>query len=212
MFGAGLLAASVSGQDITYSTTSGIESKYVFRGEQLGKATFMGSFDIEIDDFYIGVWTAQPTSGRHIWDAEIDFYGGFEFELNEVTALDIGATYYYYPEDSGESTFEPYVGISWDLDFEPAIYLFYDFDLKTFTAEASIGYSWEVADKTTFDVSGAVGWFNPKDDDSGYYFMGYAGFSYEFTDYASGSLGFNLSDVRRGKSHAWFGAHVTVEF
>lgn len=209
---AGLITASASAQEISYSTSVGVESKYVFRGTQLGDTTFMGAFDIAIDDFYAGVWTAQPTTDNIPWDSEVDFYAGYGFALNDVTSLDIGATYYYYPTTTDASTFETYVGISWDLEFEPAIYVYYDFDLETFTLEASIGYSWDVADKTTFDVSAALGYFDPSGGSSGYYFMGYAGFGYEFTEYASGSIGLNLSDLEDDKSHAWVGAHITVEF
>lgn len=212
ILGASLLAVSAWAQEVSYSTTVGIESKYVFRGFLLGEETFMGAFDVAIDDFYAGVWTAQPTTDEVAWDSEVDFYGGYGTALNDVISLDVGATYYYYPTATDASTFEIFGGLAWDVALAPAVYVYYDFDLETFTFEVSGGNSWDVADKTTFDVGASLGWVEPDMGDSFYYIMASAGFTYSFTEYASGSFSVNASDLENGDSEFWVGAHTSVSF
>lgn len=207
-----MLAATAWAQEISYSTSVGIDSTYVFRGFKLGEETFMGSFDVSYDDFYAGIWTAQPTTDEVNWDSEIDFYGGYSSAINDVISFDVGGTYYYYPTTTDASTFEIFGGLSWDVVFAPAVYAYYDFDLETFTFEASAGNSWDVADKTTFDLGGSIGWIEPDAGDSQYYIMASGGFSYSFTEYATGSFALNVSELEGGTSELWVGAHTSVSF
>ncbi len=204
-----LLPMLIHAQEVSYSLSGGYESKYVFRGAFLSNDSIQGAFDVAVDDFYFGAWTALPLTDEMDFGNEIDFYAGYGAAIDEVWSFDFGGTYYYYPDAADASTFEAYAGIAGDLAFGPALYIYYDFDLETFTIEGSLGSSWDVADKTTFDIGGSLGWFEPDSGDSGYYIMTSAGFSYAFTDDASGSIGIRWSDLEDADSEFWVGASVS---
>ncbi|MGJ3242119.1 MAG: TorF family putative porin [Opitutales bacterium] len=205
-----LALGSAQAQDLSISSTVGFESVYVFRGVEFADETFMGAVDLAYGDFYAGVWTAQPiTKG---FDNEIDFYGGYGIDLGNGVGLDIGGTVYYFPETDGDTTTEPFIGVNFDTDLAPAVYVYYDFDLETLTIEGSVGYSFPIDDVTSFDVGAYLGWVEPDVGDSAYYLGGTADISYSFNDAASGSIGIRLSDLEDGSTEFFWGAHFSAGF
>ena len=183
--------------DFSINTTIDYESKYVFRGIQLADDSFQPSVEAAIDSAYFGIWANLPTDDPlGVAGTEIDFYGGYGFDLSEGVSLDVGATLYHYPEtDPGldDSTLEAYIGISLDVPLEQGLYIYWDFDLDTFTIEASGSYSFELADATSLDLSAYIGSVSPDAGDSYVYVGGSVDLSYAFTDNASGSFGVRIS-------------------
>lgn len=206
------LATAAQAQDLSITTTVGYESVYVFRGAELADDIFQGSVDLAFGDFYGGVWTAQPITQSQA--NEIDFYAGYGFAVSELVSLDVGGTYYYYPEaGSGDSgTFEAYIGAAFDLTLSPAVYVYYDFDLEVITVEGSAGYSMPLNDDTSFDLGGYVGYIEPDEGDGQYYLGATADVSYTFTENASGSVGIRLSDLEDGDTEFYWGASFTAGF
>ncbi len=206
------LLPSLAFSQVEYATMVGFESKYVFRGTQLGDETLFGSVDITYGDFYAGVWAANPITDDVAWDNEIDFYAGYGFGISEKWALDVGVTHYYYPTTTDASTTEVFVGIAGDYAFSPAVYIYYDFDLEAWTYEGSFGYGWEIATDTTFDIGAGLGYIDPDGGDSAYYIMTTADINYSFNEYASGGIGVRWSDLEDADNHFYFGGSISVSF
>lgn len=202
-------SAMTHAQEVSYSLAGGYESKYVFRGALLSQDSFQGSFDLAVDDLYLGIWTALPFTDEMDFGNEVDFYGGYTFAAGDSVSIDVGATYFYYPDATDSSTLEGFIGAAFEAPLEPSVYLYYDLDLETFTLEGSIGNSWEIADKTEFGVGGSLGWFEPDGGDSGYYIMTSADISYAITDDAGVSFGVRWSDLEDADSEFWFGTSVS---
>jgi len=142
--------------DATYA------SKYIFRGVVLGEQAIHPSIEFSYGDFYAGIWgnVAAGKKSEYPDNEEWDFYIGKGFTLSDVTSLDVGYTYYYYPEISGSSgTSEAYVGLNWDIQgFSPSIYAYYDFDLEAFTVQGSVGTSIPLeAVGASLDLSASLG-------------------------------------------------------
>ena len=127
--------------DVSYT------SKYIFRGVQLGENAFQPSLELSASDFYFGVWGNTPVGSDNQFEdnLEFDFYLGKNITLSDSTALDIGYTYYFYPElpsGSQRGTSEVYVGVNFSAGgLQPALYAFYDFDLEAWTFQGSVGTS-----------------------------------------------------------------------
>ncbi|MDP0501239.1 MAG: hypothetical protein Q7P63_14185 [Verrucomicrobiota bacterium JB022] len=215
--------------NISVSTTFAFENSYVFRGAQLAEETFMPAIDFSADNVYFGVWGALPVTGAG--DSEVDIYGGYGFELSEIVSLDVGGTYYAYPDSEdfeNDNTFEIYAGASFDVLLSPAVYVFYDFDLENFTIEASAGYSYALTDSLSADASVFAGWVDLGDagsdfyetesfDDYWYYGVS-AALSYALAENASltGYVNYSGSNERQmysnDKSEVWYGVSVTTGF
>lgn len=202
--------AMANAQDYTLTLDLTYESDYVFRGAWLADETLMPSVEIAIDNFYAGIWSAQPLTDSY--DNEVDFYGGWGFEVNETLSIDVGGCVYYYPETDGDSTFEMYVGAAWDVDFSPAIYAYYDLDLEALTLETSIGKSFEINDTTSLDLAAYLGWVDPDAGSSYFYYGASADVVYSLTDTASASVGLRYADMEDGDDQFWFGTSITTGF
>ena len=75
------------------SANIGWNSQYIFRGILQSKSSAMGGVDLEAGGFYAGVWGADVDDGL-----EIDYYGGYGFDLGPVS-LGLGGTIYTYTGD-----------------------------------------------------------------------------------------------------------------
>ncbi len=213
-------AGSALAVDFSISTTFDFESEYVFRGVQLADYSFQPSLEASLDSAYFGIWANLPTDDPSgVAGTEIDFYGGYGFDINEQISLDLGATLFHYPEIS-DSTLEAYIGFSFDVTLEPGVYLYYDLDLDTFTIETSGGYSHDLTDagfeNASLDFSAYLGSVSPDVGDSYVYVGGSVDLSYTFSDNASGAIGVRLSknDIGAGtrESNFWFGISFSAGF
>ncbi|WOO41898.1 TorF family putative porin [Rubellicoccus peritrichatus] len=203
--------------DLSITGTFDFETQYVFRGVALAQQSFQPSvefgFPVLGGDLYTGVWTNQPiTNGTA---NEIDFYGGFAYPVTDMFTVDVGFTYYWYPEGVGATpgisqTREIYVGVSADVILSPALYFYYDFDLEQTVLEGSIGYSFDLGEYigtegVSFDLGGYLGWLNADAANgsqrggvakagNGYTYLGVtADLVYAFSENVSSSLGVRYS-------------------
>lgn len=84
-----------------------VVSDYVFRGisQTNGVMAVQGGVDYAFGDsgFYAGTWASNTNFGPpDAPDAEIDFYGGWAYDINETFNLDLSAIWYsYYLQDNG---------------------------------------------------------------------------------------------------------------
>ena len=94
IMGAGAASAAEFAGNVAYATD------YRFRGISQGDKSqaIQGGFDIEFDNgAYLGTWASNVTfSGAAI---EVDYYGGYTFDINQDFAADVGVLWYNYPED-----------------------------------------------------------------------------------------------------------------
>ena len=117
---------SAAEPDYTLTANVTLASEYIFRGitQTNNKPAIQGGFDFaHKSGFYLGNWNSNIswlTDGVSDRTApiEMDFYGGYKFEVGNGFTLDLGGLYYYYPmkgnePDPSPNTFELYVGGSW---------------------------------------------------------------------------------------------------
>lgn len=76
-----------------FSANIGYNSQYIFRGIPQKNSSAMGGLDFEAGGFYAGTWGADVGDGL-----EIDYYGGYGFEVGEFS-LSVGGTIYTYTGD-----------------------------------------------------------------------------------------------------------------
>lgn len=99
-------------------------SDYVFRGISLTweRPAIQGGFDYNHPSgFYLGTW-ASNVSGNSFNNAsmEWDFYGGYNWKVNDDFSLNAGLLQYYYPGGKTPTTspdkydtLEAYIGATW---------------------------------------------------------------------------------------------------
>ena len=118
MLGAALAGAAFSGSAFAGATGNvGGVSEYMFRGvSQGGGAAIQGGVDYATDSgFYVGLWGSNIDWGPG--SVETDVYAGFAGKAGNI-GYDIGAIYYYYPEedevgfDPSANTIEAYIGVT----------------------------------------------------------------------------------------------------
>jgi uncharacterized protein (TIGR02001 family) len=91
------------------SANVALTSNYKFRGQDQGTVkdvapAIQGGFDYAAGSFYLGNWNSNTGIG-----IEMDFYGGYKFQLGGV-AMDVGVLHYHYPDTSTADTTELYLG------------------------------------------------------------------------------------------------------
>jgi len=191
--------------DLSISGTFDFETQYVFRASKLASQSFQPSVEFGYPviggDLYAGVWTNQPIANAQAPTGlpgqiaqipqgnEIDFYAGYAYPVTDIFTLDLGATYYWYPEAASgigapffppfptgggaiNHTTEVYFGVSADVLLSPAVYFYYDFDLEQTLIEFSIGYSLDLgeylgAEGLSFDTGAYLGILNTGDTSGG---------------------------------------------
>jgi len=93
-------AADAPKSDWTITGNAGLFSDYRFRGftQTAYKPAFQGGFDVgHSSGFYVGNWNSNVEQALYRGASlEMDFYGGYKFEVAGV-GLDVGALYYFYP-------------------------------------------------------------------------------------------------------------------
>lgn len=212
------ISASAFGQDYNLSLDLTFDTKYVFRGQQLADNVFHPSIEFAQDDFYLGLWASQPLENRgwpEQWQDEVDFYGGYGWAINDKTSLDLGGSYYYYP--NGESSIEPYLGITREIQsVETSLYLYRDVDLDTTTAEGSARYSLPLGGNASVDMGAHVGTVDADSQASYFYYGADVVVPFELNDHAVFSVGVHYSDNDLGflipDSHFHGSTSITIGF
>ncbi len=229
-----------AGDNISVSASVDYVTEYVFRGTTLAGDAFQPGAEISVGNFTAGIWASNASGKESITFAdEIDLYAGYSFDLADKWSADVGATLYHYPQSGGlfdigaskAGTFEPYVSLSYDAPLSPGVSAYYDVNLKAFTLEGSAGYSFQLADKTSFDIGGAAGLVSVKGGGDYQYGSLSGNLTYAFTDTTSVYAGvkggvssantftdtsFDLLDPSTihapDKSSIWFGVGIASGF
>ena len=190
---AGLTAMPAAAQDVSVSVSVDYVTEYVFRGATLAQDAIQPGVELGVGDFYVGGWFSAAFGETSIFaDDEFDLYAGYGFELSDTVALDVGATYYHYPQGPGgffasdgggtDGTYEVYGGLGLDTVLAPSVYAFYDFDLKNFTLEGSVGHAFESTGPASFELGLTAGLVDGRDGFSYEYAQATAAVNYAFTD------------------------------
>ncbi len=187
------IAPTAFAQDSDLSVSTGVDyvSQYVFRGVSLADDAIQPYAEASIGNFTVGGWASTAIGENSVFAGdEFDLYAGYSVPLDSSISLDLGATYYHYPQggdfletkDGGAGTYEvsASVGLG-DAPLAPSISAYYDLTLEAFTVEGGVSHSVEVGEKQSFDLGLTVGLV---DGD---------GFSYEWAS-ANASLSHALSD------------------
>ena len=196
-------------EDLALSAILSFESKYVYRGVQVGEESFHQSVEVGHPlgpgDFYAGIWSSQDIGGSS--SDEVKFYGGYQLALSPIFSVTGGYTYYWYPDDGAvpNRENEPFLGILADLPLQPAIFVFYNFTLEQVLVEASIGHVIELSDRSFLEGGLIVGAAHADDANSDQepskptnrysYFLTYIDLSYAINELSSASLGIRYSGL-----------------
>lgn len=141
-------------QDDGIYPTSRIDSvsEYVFRGVSLGGASLQPSTEISTSvGITVGVWySAGLGADSSVQADEIDLYASYSLPFEGPVSVDVGGTYYHYPqsgalfetEGGAAGSYEVYgsVGLN-DVPLSPVGTVYYDFTLESLTLEGSVGHS-----------------------------------------------------------------------
>ena len=197
-----LLAALVSGsslsaQESSYSLTMDFPyvSDYVFRGIKYADDAIQPSIEFATGDFYAGIWISEPVTNTAL--NEYDFYAGYGIAISDTWALDVGATYYYYPETlSGDEQFEPFIGATGDLGggISGSAYYYYETEFEVSTFQFGIGYSSELSDAATFDLAADYGFVSASGGGDYNYYSFSGTINYALNDTAGTYFGLVFTD------------------
>ncbi len=175
---AGIFATAAQAQtpmgDLTGTGAIAYESQYVFRGKKIADSSLQPKAEVGMQlnansNFYIGSWANEPVSRRSGVGAaqfqkdEIDLYAGVYYNLPVNLAVDVGDTYYWYPEAGGSSvpsatglpldrSDEAYIGFIYNTasilptnaNVNPAVYYYHDFNKNSNVVEVSARYTWDL--------------------------------------------------------------------
>ena len=193
LLGASAISPAAFAQDSELSVSTGVDfvSQYVFRGTTLADDAVQPWAEASYGNFTVGGWFSTGIGENSILASdEFDLYAGYSVPLNSSISLDLGATYYHYPQ--GGSFFETDNGVAGsyevsasvgfgEVPLAPSVSAYYDFTLESFTLEGSAGHSFALSENNAFDLGLTVGLV---DGD---------GFSYEWAT-ASASVSHGFTD------------------
>jgi uncharacterized protein (TIGR02001 family) len=137
-----------------------LASDYRFRGisQTFRLPALQGGIDWENPaGFYLGNWNSSLSGVQYDGSSglEMDFYGGYKFEIARGVTLDVGGLYYYYPGATDANNFEVYGGAEVGPFTAKLFYGVTDFfglaDSKG-SYYADLAYSIEIFGKTTLDL------------------------------------------------------------
>lgn len=190
------LLGTVHAADLAINTTVGFESRYVFRGVQFAETSIQPAINLSYGNTYGGAWFNLPVGDDDLvvtpGGEELDLFIGYSASLTGALSYDVGVTYYTFPDSAsgffdlfeedgdglGANTIEAYGGLSLTAPLSPSLYLYRDFNFDTFTVQGNISHSIPLFEKTSFNLSAALGYVF--DDTAG-------------GDYLYGNMSANLS-------------------
>lgn len=120
----GLAASAAQAEDLGqgFSVTGGatLVSDYRFRGISFSDEdpAIQGTITFNHESgFYVGTWASSIEDSPTFGHTEVDLYAGWAKEFTPGTTVDVGVTYYTYPNgNAGPSDyFEPYAKVSHQL-------------------------------------------------------------------------------------------------
>lgn len=151
------VSAPVAAAD--FSANIGYNSQYIYRGIFQSSSSANGGLDLNAGGFYLGTWAADVEDG-----IEIDYYGGYAFDVGDFN-FGVGGTIYTYTSDFDDTYKEVNLSASWKfLTFDAAIGNYKNFDGPT------LDYQFYSVTAEYNGFYGKVGWF--ADDFQGTYYEG----------------------------------------
>jgi uncharacterized protein (TIGR02001 family) len=152
---ASLAAAATPALAVDMSANIGYNSEYIFRGIPQKTSSAMGGLDLEAGGFYLGTWGADVGDGL-----EIDYYGGYGFDLGPMS-FGVGGTIYTYTGDFDDTYKEINLSAGWSfLTFDAAIGTYdnfggpeLDYEYYSLTAEYNGFYGRVATFENDFDGS-----------------------------------------------------------
>lgn len=188
--------------DVDWSIGTDLVTEYVFRGVSLGGDSVQPYVEISTGNFTAGAWFSTQIGADSAFSAdELDLYAGYSVPLDGDLSLDLGVTYYHYPQtgalfdtDGGAAgTYEFSTAIGFDTPLSPSLAAYYDVTLEAFTLEGAVGHSVGFGEKQGADFGLTVGLVDGQ------------GFSYEWAT-ASAALSHAITD----DASIYIGANFTV--
>jgi len=151
---------------LSASVTASYVNQYMFRGERLAGPSFQPEADLSFGNCAIGLWASYPLADKDALqaDPELDFYGSYDFPINDRVSITPGFALYDYPNAATSagffrSTFEPSLAVNYTLDgvkFTPKFY--YDVVYRGPTYELNVTYALPLKTLgTELDFTGSVG-------------------------------------------------------
>ena len=154
-----LTTISAPAMAVDLSANIGYNSQYIYRGIPQKNSSAFGGLDLSTGDFYLGTWGADVGDG-----IEIDYYGGYGFNVGDFS-FGVGGTLYTYTGDFDDTYKEINLSAGWKfLTFDAAIGRYDNFSGPTLDYQF---YSLTAEYKGFY---GKVGWF--ADDFDGTYIEG----------------------------------------
>lgn len=198
-------APAVQAQDSELSVSTGVDyvSQYVFRGVSFADDAVQPYAEASYGNFTVGGWFSTAI-GENSADAgdEFDLYAGYSVPLDSSISLDLGATYYHFPQggsffetDGGAAgTYEVSASLGFgELPLAPSVTGYYDFTLEAFTLEGSAGHSFSLSESNSLDLGLTVGLVDGTDGFSYEWGTASVSVSHGFTDDVSAYIGANYS-------------------
>ena len=198
-------ASSAHAQDSELSVTTGFDyaSQYVFRGISFSDDAIQPLVEATYGNFTLGGWGSiaigenSPVAGD-----EFDLYFGYSVPLDSSISLDIGGTYYHFPqggdffetEGGAAGTYEVNASLGLgELPLAPSVTGYYDFTLEAFTLEGSAGHSLALGESNSLDLGLTLGLVDGTDGFSYEWGTASAAVSHAFTDDVSAYIGANFT-------------------
>lgn len=156
-----VLMATVSAPALAVelSANIGYNSEYIYRGIPQKSSSAFGGLDLGAGGFYLGTWGADVGDGL-----EIDYYGGYGFDVGEFN-FSVGGTLYTYTSDFDDTYLEANFSAGWRfLTFDAAVGKYDNFGGPT------LHYQFYSVTAEYNGLYGKVGWF--ADDFDGTYVEG----------------------------------------
>lgn len=166
-------AAPFDASNGIWTVSPAFTSKYLYRGVELGGASFQPWIDYTVGNLSVGVWSSFALENRAAGDSdpELDLYGSYIFS-NAAGSFSIvpGVYLYTYPDSEPEdgvhrATLEPSLGAIFrvaGIQFTPKIY--YDLMLKGATYEVTAAVALPLTRwGTELDLTATAGTFKLKD-------------------------------------------------
>ena len=201
---AAALTPTAYAQDAELSVSTGVDfvSQYVFRGVSLADDAVQPYVEANYGNFTVGGWFSTAIGSNSVVAGdEFDLYVGYSVPLDSSISLDLGATYYHYPQggdffetkDGGAGTYEVSAAVGFgDVALSPTIAAYYDLTLEAFTLEGGVGHSFPLGEAQSLDLGLTVGLV---DGDGFSYEWGTAtaAVSHAFTEDVSAYVGANFA-------------------
>lgn len=106
-----LLWSSYASAAGSITTNIGVVSEYHFRGvQQTSDASASAGLNYSNGGFYAGTWAADVSDGL-----EVDFFGGYNFNLTDKLSGSLGFTTYQYTGDFDSEYNEVNLGLSYGM-------------------------------------------------------------------------------------------------